>query len=701
MKQIFQNLKTGSVTIEQLPLPGVGAGQVLIQTTRSLISLGTERMLVEFGKASWIDKARQQPEKVQQVLTKIKTDGLMPTVQAVMSKLDQPLPLGYCNVGVVKAVGAGIHDLKVGDRVVSNGPHAEAVTVSRNLVAKIPDNVSDDEAAFTVLGSIGLQGIRLINPTLGETVVVVGLGLIGLLTVQLLKANGCEVIGFDFDPDKVRRANEMGAKAYLVTEAVDPVSTVLEITNNIGADAVVITASTKSDDVISQSAQMCRQRGRVVLVGVVGLDIKRSDFYEKEISFQVSCSYGPGRYDVNYEQKGLDFPIGFVRWTEQRNFEALLGLLSQKRLNVNELISKSIVLDDAPSVYSQIGEDKTVLGILIRYAADSTFALTSVPVVSGQTAKTSEPGLAILGAGQFATAVLLPALKEAGFRFTTLASRSGSLGAHVARKFGFNKISSDYDEVLADSNISTVVISTRHNSHGSLVLKSLAAGKNVFVEKPLALSESEIDKIEEFYRGKSSAPLLMVGFNRRFAPLTVDLKRTLDRMATKKAMIMTVNAGAIPAKHWTQDPEVGGGRLVGEGCHFIDLLRYLAGSEISASEVMANDGGCLDTFTIQLKFKNGDIGTIHYFANGSKAFPKERLEVFCGGKIFILDNFKKLSGLGLKGMKYILGKQDKGHRAEAVEFIKSLNQGTQPIPLAEILEVSRVAIQLQEKVFKG
>ncbi|WP_374079941.1 bi-domain-containing oxidoreductase [Bdellovibrio bacteriovorus] len=701
MKQIFQNLKTGAVTIEQLPLPSVGVGQVLIQTSRSLVSLGTERMLVEFGKASWLDKARQQPEKVQQVITKIRTDGLMPTVQAVMSKLDQPLPLGYCNVGVVIEVGAGVQDLKVGDRVVSNGPHAEAVVVPRNLVAKIPDSVNDDDAAFTVLGSIGLQGIRLINPTLGETVVVVGLGLIGLLTVQLLKANGCDVIGFDFDPDKVRRANDIGAKAFLVTEAVDPVVTVLELTNQVGADSVVITASTKSNDVISQSAQMCRQRGRVVLVGVIGLDIKRSDFYEKEISFQVSCSYGPGRYDPNYEQKGLDFPIGFVRWTEQRNFEAILNLFAQKRLHVADLISKSIGLDDAPEIYSQIGEDKSVLGILIKYSAGGDFALKSVPVLPEKSTQQENAGLAILGAGQFATAVLLPALKEAGFQFSTLASRSGGLGRHVARKFDFNKISSDYDEVMSDSNISTVVISTRHNSHGSLVLKSLNSGKNVFVEKPLALKEHDLDKIEDFYKGKSSGPVLMVGFNRRFAPLTVELKKTLDRMASKKAMIMTVNAGSIPAKHWTQDPEVGGGRLVGEGCHFIDLLRFLSGSEIVDSEVMVSDGGCLDTFTIQLKFKNGDIGTIHYFANGSKSFPKERLEVFCGGKIFVLDNFKKLSGLGLKGMKYVLSRQDKGHRGEAAAFKNALQNGTQPIPIAEILEVSRVAIKMQKKIYKG
>lgn len=701
MKQIYQNLKTGEVTIEDLPQPAVGAGQVLIRSTCSLISLGTERMLVEFGKASWIDKARQQPDKVSQVLTKIRTDGLQPTLQAVRSKLEQPLPLGYCNVGVVVEVGSGVQDLQSGDRVVSNGSHAEMVVVPRNLVAKIPDGVSDQEAAFTVLSAIGLQGIRLVSPTLGETIVVIGLGLIGLLAVQLLKANGCTVIGFDFDPDKVHRASEYGAKAFLVGGAVDSVATVLELTRGVGADGVIITASAKTNEVISQSAQMCRQRGRVVLVGVIGLDIKRSDFYEKEISFQVSCSYGPGRYDYAYEQRGMDYPIGFVRWTEQRNFNAVLQLLSEKRLSVQKLVSRAIPLEQAPEIYATIGEDKSTLGILINYSQSNSIDSKVFKFSNRAIDVRGVLNTAVLGAGQFAGAVLLPALKGAGMDFVTLASRSGGISNHLAKKFGFTEISSDYDTVLADSRIANIIISTRHNSHGTLVLKALTAGKNVFVEKPLALREAEVDKIEEFFRNQSAVPVLMVGFNRRFSPLTLELKKALSRMATKKAMIMTVNAGSIPANHWTQDLEVGGGRLVGEGCHFIDLLRFISGSPIIESQVVGADTTSMDTFTISLKFKNGDIGTIHYFANGTKSFPKERLEVFSGGKIFVLDNFKKVTGLGFKGLKFALGRQDKGHIAEAFVFKNCVEKCTQPIPIDEVLEVSRVAIKLQNQLSRG
>lgn len=699
MKQIFQSLKTGEVTIEELPMPHCGHGQILIQSVCSLVSLGTERMLIEFGKANWLDKAKQQPDKVAQVISKIRTDGLLPTVQAVMSKLDQPLPLGYCNVGVVIGVGSGVTDIKVGDRVVSNGAHAEIVVVPKNLVAKIPDNVSDEEAVFTVIGAIGLQGIRLINPTLGETVVVTGLGLIGLLTVQMLKANGCQVIGFDYDPEKVRRAAAAGAHAYLMSDIIDPVQTVYSLTEGVGADAVVITASTKSNEVISQAAGMCRQRGRVVLVGVIGLDLKRSDFFEKEISFQVSCSYGPGRYDQSYEQKGLDYPIGFVRWTEQRNFTAVLNLMSKKQLSVKDLISKTAALDDAPQLYSNISAEKSALGIVIRYSSDllnlQKNEVKLLPVV--QTTKATNT-LSVLGAGQFATAVLLPAFKKNGFIFRTLASRSGGSSAHVAKKFNFARIVSDYGSVLNDMTEDTVVISTRHNSHGSLTLQALEAGKNVFVEKPLALSLEELDKIEKFLLNQNEVPVLMVGFNRRFSPLSISLKNLLANMAQKKTMVMMVNAGEIPAKHWTQDPAVGGGRLVGEGCHFIDLLRYISGSEIIFADVCSHDVGSRDTFTIQLKFRNGDIGTIHYFSNGTKSFPKERLEVFCGGKIFVLDNFKKLKGLGFKGLKYILGQQDKGHQAETAVFHSSIAKRQQPIPLAEIFEVSRVSIELQAKI---
>ena len=700
MKQLFQSLKTGEVKIVDLPVPGCAPGNVLIQTTRTLVSLGTEKMLLNFGKANLINKVRQQPEKVQQVLTKIKTDGLVPTLNAVNNKLGQPLPLGYSSVGVVVEVGKNVNDLKPGDRVISNAPHAEFASVSRNLVAKIPENVSDERASFTVVGAIGLQGVRLLSPSLGETVVVVGLGLIGLLTVQLLRASGCQVIGFDFDEEKVKKARSYGVKAFVVSEDIDPVAEALNLTNGVGVDGVIITASTRSNEVISQAAQMTRVRGKVILVGVVGLDIKRSDFYEKEITFQVSCSYGPGRYDPKYEEMGIDYPIGFARWTEQRNFEAVLQSLSEGSLIVEDLITRKIDFQSAPELYSELGDQSSELGIIISYG-DEVKEL-SKSTYYDKSLKNSSLSVSIIGAGQFAGAVLLPAFERSNFKCQIMGSRSsGAMAPHLTEKFKFEELTSDYDRILEDETVKNVVITTRHNSHGQLVLKALRNRKNVFVEKPLALSVNEVDEIEAFYKvGDLPKPLLMVGFNRRFSPLAQELKKVLNKSSNSRAFVMTVNAGAIPSGHWTQDLAVGGGRLVGESCHFIDLLRFLSGSKIVESGVSVMNSDSKDTFSIQLAFENGDIGTIHYFANGNKSFSKERLEVFVGGKIIVLDNFKKLTGIGLKSLKYALKSQDKGHLNEVRAFKEGLESGSFPIPLEEIFEVSRYSITLQEKIRK-
>ncbi|PIK14686.1 bi-domain-containing oxidoreductase [Halobacteriovorax sp. JY17] len=698
MKQLFQSLKTGKVKIEELPVPYCAAGYVLIQTTRTLVSLGTEKMLLNFGKANLINKVRQQPEKVQQVLTKVKTDGLTPTFNAVRNKLGQPLPLGYSSVGVVVEVGKNVNDLKPGDRVVSNAPHAEFASVSRNLVAKIPEHVSDESASFTVVGAIGLQGIRLLTPSFGETIVVVGLGLIGLLTVQLLRANGCQVIGFDFDEEKVNKAKSYGAKAFVVSETVDPVAEALNQTNGVGVDGVIITASTRSNDVISQAAQMTRVRGKVILVGVVGLDIKRSDFYEKEITFQVSCSYGPGRYDPKYEDMGIDYPIGFARWTEQRNFEAVLQSLEEGTLIVEDLITRKVDFQNAPELYSGLGSQSLELGIIISYGEEVKELNKSI--YYEKSSKSSSISVSMIGAGQFAGAVLLPAFEKSEFEFQKIGSRSsGAMAPHLREKFKFEELTSDYDRVLEDKGVRNVVITTRHNSHGALVIRALKNGKNVFVEKPLALSMDEVDEIENFYKKEGfPKPLLMVGFNRRFSPLAQELKKTLKKSSASRAFVMTINAGAIPKDHWTQDATVGGGRLIGEGCHFIDLLRFLSDSKIVDSSVSVMKSDCKDTFSIQLEFENGDIGTIHYFANGNKSFSKERLEVFVGGKIIVLDNFKKLTGIGLKSIKYALKSQDKGHLNEVKAFKEGLESGSFPIPLEEILEISRCSITLQEKI---
>lgn len=705
MKQILQNLKTGATEVAEVPCPSIGRGQVLIGTSRTLVSAGTERMLVEFGKAGWIEKARQHPDKVRIVLDKIKTDGLMPTVEAVFNKLDQPLSLGYCSVGQVLEVGAGGTAFEIGDRVASNGKHAAVVSVPTNLCARVPDMVSDDEAAFTVLGAIALQGIRLAYPTLGEAVVVTGLGLIGLVTVQLLRAQGCRVLGLDFDAEKLALARRFGAEVVNLGAGEDPLAAAQIFSRGRGVDAVIITASTKSSEPVHQAAVMCRKRGRIVLVGVTGLELSRADFFEKELTFQVSCSYGPGRYDPSYEEKGNDYPVGFVRWTEQRNLEAVLDMMASGRLDVKPLISHRFDIDVAEKAYELVGGSGSSLGILIEYSQDEKSALAvrrqvvelgSIPLIASQKEAIRGGGasVAFIGSGNYATAVLIPAFKATGARLKTVASSGGVSGLHAGRKFGFEATTTDTASVLADADVNTVVITTRHDSHARLVCDALRAGKHVFVEKPLALRIEELAEIEAASSlGKS---LVMVGFNRRFAPQVQKMKELLRSVVGPKSFVMTVNAGVISANHWTQDREIGGGRIIGEACHFIDLLRFLAGTSIERHTSLAMESPTGDTVTINLHFTDGSLGTVHYFSNGSKSFPKERLEVFAGGRVLQLDNFRKLTGFGWSGFKKMnMWRQDKGQKACASAFIQAVSGGgSAPIPLDEIFESSRVSIEV-------
>ena len=697
MKQILQSLKTGATEVADVPCPAVGRGKLLIGTTRTLVSAGTERMMIEFGKAGWIDKARQQPDKVRMVLDKIKTDGLLPTVDAVFNKLDQPLPLGYCNAGRVLKVGAGVTAFAVGDRVVSNGKHAEAVSVPVNLCARVPDSVSDEEAAFTVVCAIGLQGIRLAQPTLGEAVVVTGLGLIGLVTVQLLRAQGCRVLGLDFDADKLALARAMGAEVVNLAAGEDPVAAAQRFSRGRGVDAVLITASTKSNEPVHQAAQMCRKRGRIVLVGVTGLELSRADFFEKELSFQVSCSYGPGRYDPSYEDKGNDYPVGFVRWTEQRNFEAVLDMMADGRLDVKPLISHRFAIDDAEQAYALVGGAGPSLGILLAYPQDEELALavrrTTVQLQPAAAAPAAACSIGVVGSGNYATAVLIPAFKAAGARLKVVASSAGVSGLHAGRKFGFEQTTTDTAGVLSDPEVNAVVITTRHDSHAALVIDALKADKHVFVEKPLCLTLDELASIEA--AAATSAGRVMVGFNRRFAPQVQRIKALLAGVGGPKAFVMTVNAGAIPAEHWTQDSEIGGGRIVGEACHFIDLLRFLAGAPIVEWRRTDMAAATQDTLSLQLTFEDGSIGTVHYFANGPKSFPKERLEVFASGRALQLDNFRRLTGFGWPGFsKLNLWRQDKGQKACAAAFVRAVETGgAAPIPLEELIEVARVTIE--------
>jgi predicted dehydrogenase/threonine dehydrogenase-like Zn-dependent dehydrogenase len=715
MKQVLQNLSDGSTVLADVPAPLIAPGTLLIATSRTLVSAGTERMLVDFGRASLIDKARQQPDKVGMVLDKVRTDGLFATLDAVRSKLDQPLALGYCNVGTVVEVGRGVDGFAVGDRVASNGPHAELVRVSQNLCARVPDGVDDEAAAFTVLASIGLQGIRLAAPALGESVVVTGLGLIGLLTVQLLRANGCRVLGIDLDAGRLALAKQFGAEVCDLPHGEDPVARGLAFSGGRGVDAVIVTASTQSSLPIEQAAKMSRKRGRIVLVGVTGLELNRGDFYEKELTFQVSCSYGPGRYDPNYEVQGIDYPLGFVRWTEQRNFEAVLAMMAAGALDLRPLVSHRFGVRDAGKAYEVLVNERSALGIVLVYdgATDpARLRATSLPLPTGSStakaAQTGEAVIAMVGAGNYGSRVLIPAFKAAGARLDTIVTSAGVTGFHHGTKAGFASASTDFERaVLGSSRVNAVVIASRHDTHARFAAQALLAGKDVFVEKPLAITIEDVALVESALaqaRAAGRTPLLMVGFNRRFSPLVIRLRQLLASVDAPRAMIYTVNAGAIPPEHWIQQREVGGGRLIGEACHFIDLLRHLAGHPVIQSQITTmghhpSTATSDDKASITLQFADGSIGTVHYLANGGKRFPKERLEVFCNDGVLVLDNYVRLRGYGWKGFgNQRLWRQDKGQAACAAAFVAAVRHREPPIPVEEILEVSRLVLELAERV---
>jgi predicted dehydrogenase/threonine dehydrogenase-like Zn-dependent dehydrogenase len=735
MKQIIQHLNNGLTELIDVPCPAIRSGHILIQTTRSLVSLGTERMLVEFGKGSLLAKAKAQPDKVKQVLEKIQTDGLLPTLEAVFNKLGQPLPLGYCNVGRVLAVGDGVTEFKIGDRVASNGPHAEMVCVPKNLCANVPEGVSDEAAAFTVIGSIGLQGIRLLQPTFGETVVVVGLGLIGLISAQLLRANGCRVIGFDFDQRKVDLANALGVTAVNPACGTDQVKFVLEQTEGIGTDAVLITASAKTNEIISQSARMCRKRGRIVLVGVIGLDISRADFYEKELSFQVSCSYGPGRYDDNYEQRGQDYPIGFVRWTEKRNFEAILVAIAAGQLDVETLITERVPLADFIQIYGDMGGAGGKIASLLVYdkegetadleKAESRKQKVEIdhqePRTKNKEPKTHGNAIAIIGAGNFTSATVLPALKPLKANLKYIVSAGGLTASLLAKKAGATHASTDYQAVLADPEVGLVIITTRHNLHARMVIEALQAGKHVFVEKPLCLNASELSEIiqtkdrrlktkdlsgaenhnqEPRTNNQEPRTSLTVGFNRRFAPMARKMKALLGEAPCN--IVATMNAGEIPANVWVHDLKVGGGRIIGEACHFIDLCSYLTGSQVVAvcmNALGTAPQGNTDNASILLRYANGSNAVINYFANGSKAYAKERVEVHSQGRSLVLDNWRLLSGFGFKGFSKMKGKLDKGHKEQFKRLIEqTLAKNIPLIPFDSIVNTTRASFAAIESL---
>ena len=699
MKQLLQNLSSGEIIIKEVPVPNSKKDYILIQSSSSLISSGTERMLLDFGKANLIQKAISQPTKVKEVIDKVKTDGIDQTIEAVKSKLDAPMPMGYCNVG--KVIDGGGTSFEKDQRVISNGFHAEVVRVPKNLVCSVPDSVDDETAAFTVLGAISLQGIRLINPSLGENIVVIGLGILGLLSIQILKANGCNVLGVDVDKEKCRIAEELGIKAINPKEE-DLISISNTFSKNRGVDGVLITANSKDHQIIRDSAAISRKRGRIVLVGVVGLEINREDFYEKELTFQVSCSYGPGRYDSDYEEKGKDYPFPFVRWTEQRNFEAVLDLMASGSINVKPLISYRLDFEEAHQGYRKL-DDRSTLGILFNYPNNKLdLEKESFVELRKQHPSKQDINISFIGSGNYASKVLMPSFKKEKVDFETIVNDGGISSAQQGDKFNFKFSSTDINKAL-NEDTDIVVIATRHNSHSDLVVQALEKGKHVFVEKPLSLTKEGIKDIRKVH--ENSDALLMVGYNRRFSPLVNKMKSLIETKSEPKLFIMTMNAGYISSDHWTQDLDIGGGRIIGEACHYIDLMSFLASSDIRSYKVskMGEKGSSVqknDNAIITIKFENGSIGTIHYFSNGSKSFPKERIEVSCGGSILQLDNFRSLYGYGWKGFnKMKLWRQDKGQKECIRVFLDSIRTGgLSPISSEELFQITELTIDIAQEL---
>lgn len=689
MKQVLENLKTGLVSVVEVPVPKVRPGYVLGRTRASLISAGTERMLIEFGQASWWGKARREPERVRQVFEKMRTDGVAATLEAVQAKLDREIPLGYANVAVVQESGCA--EFRAGDRMVSNGVHAEYVTVARNLCARVPDGVTDEAASFTVLAAIALEGVRRARPELGEVFCVCGLGPIGLLAVQLLKANGCRVLATDLSRERLELAVRFGAETFDLRAGVDPVLAARAATGGRGVDGVLVCTATSSTSPVRQAAQMSRQRGRVVLVGVAGLELDRADFYKSEVRLEVSCSYGPGRYDPQYEERGQDYPFAHVRWTAQRNFEAVLGMMAAGALQVEPLISHRFAVERAGEAYAVLTGGGASLGILLEYGGVALeTGLEACPTIllsgKGGDSKRGIGTVGFLGAGSYAVKALLPALVTAGAHLRTIVSREGMSAAQAGRRFGFARASSDIDAVLGDGEIDTVFIATPHESHAELVLEALAAGKHVFVEKPLATRMEDVRRIA---LSLGAGQRLCVGFNRRYAPLALELKRQLGALSGPKSMVMTVNAGAVPGAV----PGGGGDRLIGEGCHFIDLLRFVAGAKIGRVRCSrVGDGG-----VVGLEFVDGSVGTVNYLTSGHASVAKERLEVFCGGRVLELDNFRRLRVHGA-GFGRRLWRQDKGNAELVRAFVAAVRDGSlaDPIAIEELLEVSRVTIEAAE-----
>ncbi len=693
MKQLTQNLRTGETLLLNIPVPLARKGCVLIKSRKSLVSAGTERMLIEFSKANFLLKARRQPDKLRLVIDKIRTEGFWKTTRSVLRRLDQLLPLGYCNVGEIIAIGEDVEGYTVGDRVVSNGAHSEVVCVPVNLIAKVPHNVPDEEAAFTVLGAVGLHGVRLLGPALGERVAVVGLGLIGLMVVDILRTQGCEVIGIEPDEGRRKITEKKGVRA------ISPVkSTGKLMSEQFGEmDGVIITASSGSRNVISMASAICRKRGKIVLIGDVPLHLNRSDFYHKELTFQVSCAYGPGRYDHTYEERGFDYPLPYVRWTENRNFLEILRLLGNGSLDVKPLISNIVPLENYSSIYQK---NSRSLGILIDYSGECRAGETVIRN-PGNAFVPRKAVAAVIGAGNFACMTLLPCLRGKCIKY--IASSGGLGAADLAKKYGIPFITTDYREVLADDEVNLVIIATRHDQHVSVAVDAIRAGKHVFVEKPLSIDAMGIEKVKSELQNAPFPVSLAVGFNRRYAPHIARMRELLE--GGPMNVVITVNAGFILGNTWVHDSERGGGRLVGEACHFIDLVAWIAQAritEVCTNALTVRGNMSSENASVLLRFANGSTGAVHYFSNGHNSYPKERVEVHSLGKTMVLDDYRILRGYGFEGFYEMKTDAGKGHQEQFDRLFESISTGTGPImPLEDIWNSSRATMAARESMWIG
>ena len=689
MKQVVQDLNKGIVETWELPDLHPQEGEVLIKSKCSLISTGTEKSLTDFGKSNWLKRIKNNPDKVKIVLDKAKKDGWASAIKAVQSKLSEPMQLGYSNVGVVVQSTEGFD---AGDRVVSNGKHASMVSVPHNLVQKIPDNVSDEEAAFTVVGAIALQGIRLAKPALGETYVVYGLGLIGLIAVQLLAASGCKVIGVDNDASKLSLCEKAGGKFVLANENL--VSEVINLSDGRGVDGVIICASAATDQIISNSANISRQRGKIVLIGVVGLHLNRSEFYEKELSFQVSCSYGPGRYDPTYEEGGIDYPYAYVRWTENRNFSAVLEMMSLKKLDVSDYVSSRFDVEEAQQAYENISLKDNIATIL-RYEKCTQPVSESIITKNRSIKRNNGANVGFIGAGNYAISTLIPAFKETNSNLYAVCSNKSISALNAAKKFSFSKSVATPEMILSNDDIDAVIITTRHNNHAEFILSALDNGKHVYVEKPLCLTLKELEMINEKYEKLDTDLSLTVGYNRRSSPHTNFIKSKIGPSNTTKHYSYSIMAGKLPSDHWTLDDTIGGGRFIGEGCHFLDLICYLEndyGPEISLSYGQKKNND-YSHWTVLLEFKSGATGVVNYITHGSTSLPKERLEVNWEDHSILMNNFRETKFYGRKVVTFKTKIQDKGQSEYVKSFIQEINR-------AEIKSDTRNVIKLMEKMLK-